>query len=101
MKEIVCVCVCACACACAVEDRGVGEAGGVFVAFNPGQWDCKGQSERVLFELMKRKPFTLLYKDTQLSLRYGFSLSFQNRMKQNRTKYFICSALLTVVLLSS
>lgn len=88
-------------CVCACVRRGGQECTwgrGVFVAFNPGQWGCKGERQRALFELMKRKPFTLLHKDARLTLLYGFP---RFKVKQSRTKYFICSVLLTVLLLST
>ena len=96
MKENVCVCVCVCV-SVSVRVCCGGQrcrwGGGVFIAFNPGQWDCRGESERVLFELMKRKPFTLLHKDAQLCLCYGlpFSLKVEwNGMEQN-ISFALCS----------
>ena len=91
-----CVCVCACVCVSVCVCCGGQRCrwgGGVFIAFNPGQWDCRGESERVLFELMKRKPFTLLHKDAQLCLCYGlpFSLKVEWDGTEQNILFALCS----------
>jgi len=67
---------CVCVHMCSAGDRGV------FVAFNPGQWHRKRETKRVLFELMKGKPFTLLHKSPRV-INFLF-LSEWNKTKENK-----------------
>lgn len=66
-----------------------GGDGSVFVAFNPGQWHCKGESKWALFELMKQTFYTSSQSCPLSPHSMDFSPWFPSIIKQKGTKHFI------------